>query len=94
MRDLLTAKDIKGVVAIMPTPVKSGSDSWESRNVVDLDEAARGADSLVNDGIDLIFLLPIQIIPTMRLYWSISMMSSRTCFLIILPSRAFHDSFP
>ena len=52
MRDLLTAKDIKGVVAIMPTPVKQGADSWRSRDVVDLDEAARGADSLVNDGID------------------------------------------
>lgn len=55
-RELLTAKDIKGIVAIMPTPVKPGSDSWRSRDVVDLDEAARGADRLVRDGIDFLLV--------------------------------------
>ncbi|QGP93142.1 Trans-O-hydroxybenzylidenepyruvate hydratase-aldolase [Neomoorella glycerini] len=52
----LTAKDIKGIVAIMPTPVKEGANSWSSRDVVDLDEAARGADSLVRDGVDMLLV--------------------------------------
>ncbi len=52
MRELLTAKDIKGIMAIMPTPVKEGADSWQSRDVVNVEEAARGADNLVKDGID------------------------------------------
>ena len=56
MRTLLTAKDIKGIVAIMPTPVKDGADSWASRDVVNLDEAARGADNLVKDGIDCLLI--------------------------------------
>jgi 4-(2-carboxyphenyl)-2-oxobut-3-enoate aldolase len=56
MRALLNAQDIKGIVAIMPTPVKDGADSWASRDVVDLDEAARGADNLVNDGIDCLLI--------------------------------------
>ena len=56
MRPLLTAQDIKGVVAIMPTPVVDGADSWDARDVVDLDEAARGADRLVTDGIDCLLI--------------------------------------
>lgn len=56
MRALLTAKDIKGIVAIMPTPVKDGADSWASRDVVNVEEAARGADNLVKDGIDCLLI--------------------------------------
>jgi 4-(2-carboxyphenyl)-2-oxobut-3-enoate aldolase len=52
----LTARDVKGIVAIMPTPVKEGENHWRSRNVVDLDEAARGADRLVRDGIDMLLV--------------------------------------
>lgn len=52
----LTAKDIRGIVAIMPTPVKEGANTWDSRDVVNLDEAARGADRLVNDGVDMILV--------------------------------------
>ena len=56
MRSLLTPQDVKGIVAIMPTPVVDGADSWDSRKVVNLDEAARGADSLVTDGIDCLLI--------------------------------------
>ena len=56
MSELLTAEDIKGIVAIMPTPVNEGADSWASRDVVDLDEAARGAAALVEDGIDCLLV--------------------------------------
>jgi 4-(2-carboxyphenyl)-2-oxobut-3-enoate aldolase len=52
----LQAKDITGIVAIMPTPVKDGANNWDSRDVVDLEEAARGADALVRDGIDMILV--------------------------------------
>jgi dihydrodipicolinate synthase/N-acetylneuraminate lyase len=51
-RSFLAAQDIEGIVAIMPTPVVDGADPWDSREVVNSDEAARGADSLVTDGID------------------------------------------
>ena len=40
----------------MPTPVKEGANTWDSRDVVNLDEAARGADRLVNDGVDMILV--------------------------------------
>lgn len=56
MQPLLTAQDIGGIVAIMPTPVVEGADSWDSREVVDLEEAARGADRLVTDGIDCLLV--------------------------------------
>lgn len=52
----LTAKDIKGIVAIMPTPVNEGANIWDCRDAVNLDEAARGADALVRDGIDMILV--------------------------------------
>lgn len=56
MRSLLTPQDIEGIVAIMPTPVVEGADSWDSRDVVDLEEAGRGADHLVTDGIDCLLV--------------------------------------
>lgn len=56
VRSLLSAQDIKGIVAIMPTPVLVGADSWDARGVVDLDETARGADRLVSDGVDCLLV--------------------------------------
>lgn len=56
MKELLTAQDIKGIAAIMPTPVKGESISWADRDVVDLDETARAVDSLIRDGIDILWV--------------------------------------
>ena len=47
---MLTAKDLRGVVAIMPTPAKEGAERLDATNTVDLDETARLAESLVRDG--------------------------------------------
>jgi len=38
---MLTAKDIKGVCVMMPTPCKEGHEGWDSTDSVDLDETAR-----------------------------------------------------
>jgi len=47
---MLTAQDIKGVLAILPTPAKEGAERLDATNTVDLDETARLAESLVRDG--------------------------------------------
>lgn len=47
---MLTAQDLKGVLAILPTPAKEGADRLDATNTVDLDETARLAESLVRDG--------------------------------------------
>jgi len=47
---MITAKDLRGVLAIMPTPAKEGADRLDATNTVDLDETARLAESLVHDG--------------------------------------------
>jgi dihydrodipicolinate synthase/N-acetylneuraminate lyase len=47
---MLSANDIKGALAIMPTPSREGADRLDATNTVDLDETARLADSLVRDG--------------------------------------------
>lgn len=47
---MLEAKDISGVLAIMPTPAKAGAERLDATDTVDLDETARIADSLVRDG--------------------------------------------
>lgn len=47
---MITAQEIKGVLAIMPTPAKEGADRLDATNTVDLDETARIAESLVRDG--------------------------------------------
>ena len=43
---MINAQDLKGVLAIMPTPAKEGSDRLDATNTVDLDETARIAESL------------------------------------------------
>jgi len=53
----LSAQDIKGVVAYMPTTVRTDvTIDRNVRNAVDLDEAARAADVLVRDGASAIVL--------------------------------------
>ena len=47
---MISAKDIKGALAIMPTPAKDGADRLDATDTVDLDETARLAESLVRDG--------------------------------------------
>jgi len=47
---MISANDIKGALAIMPTPAQDGADRLDAMNTVDLDETARLAESLVRDG--------------------------------------------
>jgi trans-o-hydroxybenzylidenepyruvate hydratase-aldolase len=47
---MLAAQDLKGALAIMPTPAKEGADRLDASNTVDLDETARLSESLVHDG--------------------------------------------
>ena len=47
---MITAKDLRGVLAIMPTPAKPGADRLDATDTVDLDETARLVESLVRDG--------------------------------------------
>ncbi|MEM7467173.1 MAG: dihydrodipicolinate synthase family protein [Pseudomonadota bacterium] len=51
-KDLLTAADISGAWAIMPTPAITGAEDWRATNTVDLDETARAADALIAAGIN------------------------------------------
>jgi dihydrodipicolinate synthase/N-acetylneuraminate lyase len=54
---MLEAKDVQGVLAIMPTPAREGADSLDAVDTVDLDETARLAESLVRDGVAGIMVL-------------------------------------
>ena len=56
-RELLTVDDIQGAWAIMPTPAKENAADWRAEDTVDLDEAARAAEGLVDAGIDGILSL-------------------------------------
>ena len=47
---MMTAQDLRGVLAIMPTPAKDGAERLDATNTVDLDETARLAENLVRDG--------------------------------------------
>ncbi len=48
----LTAADIKGAWAILPTPAKANASDWRAEDTVDLDETARVVDALIDAGID------------------------------------------
>src|SRR5262245_26499888 len=54
---MLSAQDIKGALAIMPTPAKQGAERLDAIHTVDLDETARLAESLVRDGANGIMAL-------------------------------------
>lgn len=48
---MLAAKDLKGVCVLIPTPCKEGGDRWDATDSVDLDEAARMVEKLIQAGI-------------------------------------------
>ncbi len=54
---LMTAQDVTGAWAIMPTPAKEGAEDWRAVDTVDLDESSRVADELVRAGINGILAL-------------------------------------
>jgi trans-o-hydroxybenzylidenepyruvate hydratase-aldolase len=56
-RDRLTAADIQGAWAIMPTPAKSDASDWRAANTVDIDEAVRAVEGLIASGVDGILSL-------------------------------------
>lgn len=47
---MITAEDLRGVLAILPTPAKEGAEQLDATNTVDVDETARLAENLVRDG--------------------------------------------
>jgi trans-o-hydroxybenzylidenepyruvate hydratase-aldolase len=47
---MISANDLRGALAIMPTPAKEGAERLDAANTVDLDETARLAESLICDG--------------------------------------------
>lgn len=51
-RSLLTATEINGAWAIMPSPAKDGADHWGARDTVDLDETVRMVDAMIAAGVD------------------------------------------
>lgn len=51
----LTAQDIQGAWAIMPTPATPDAADWRSENTVDLDETARVVEALIKSGVNGIF---------------------------------------
>ena len=48
---MLTAKDIRGLCALVPTPCKEGADKWNATDSVDLEETARMIESLLQAGV-------------------------------------------
>ncbi|WP_338617405.1 dihydrodipicolinate synthase family protein [Pigmentiphaga sp. CHJ604] len=56
-RARLTAADIQGAWAIMPTPAKPDAADWRASDTVDIDEAVRAVESLIAGGIDGILTL-------------------------------------
>ncbi|HXG36481.1 MAG TPA: dihydrodipicolinate synthase family protein [Dehalococcoidia bacterium] len=53
---MLTAKDIKGVCALPPTPCKEGAQGWDATDSVDLDESARMVENIIQGGATMIGL--------------------------------------
>ncbi len=48
---MLTAKDLRGICVLAPTPCKVGLDKWDSTDSVDLEETARMTENLIQAGI-------------------------------------------
>jgi hypothetical protein len=48
---MLSAQDLRGMYAIPPTPAKPRADRWDATDTVDLDEAARFTERLIQDGV-------------------------------------------
>ena len=53
----LSAADIQGAWAIIPTPAKDNASDWRETDTVDLDETARAVDALIAAGVDGILSL-------------------------------------
>jgi trans-o-hydroxybenzylidenepyruvate hydratase-aldolase len=47
---MLSAKEIRGLYAIIPTPARPGANSFGAKNTVDLEETSRLVDALIRDG--------------------------------------------
>ena len=47
---MLTAQDIKGMYAIIPTPALPGSNKWDATETIDLGETSKLVDKLILDG--------------------------------------------
>jgi trans-o-hydroxybenzylidenepyruvate hydratase-aldolase len=56
-RSRLTADDIHGAWAIIPTPAKPNASDWRAQDTVDLDETARAVEALIGAGVDGILSL-------------------------------------
>ena len=56
MQQRLTYEDVTGVYGIMATPATPDGDDVDAEFAVDLAESRRGAEALVEDGIDAIML--------------------------------------
>lgn len=54
---MITAQDVKGVVAVMATPANPGADRVDATNTVNIDEAVRNTEMLIKDGADWIMAL-------------------------------------
>lgn len=54
---MLSKDDIKGVMAMVPTPCVSGGEHWSVTNSVDLPESARMAEQLCRSGVGALALL-------------------------------------
>ena len=48
---MLTAKEIRGMYAIIPTPALPGSEKWNAETTLDLEETSRLINKLIADGI-------------------------------------------
>ena len=51
-RKLITVDEVKGAWAIIPTPAKGDAGDWRAEDTVDLDEAARAVEGMVQAGVD------------------------------------------
>jgi trans-o-hydroxybenzylidenepyruvate hydratase-aldolase len=51
-KDRLTAADVKGAWAIIPTPATDNASDWRTEFTVDLDETARAVEGMIAAGID------------------------------------------
>ena len=47
---MLSAQEIRGLYAIIPTPAREGADRWDALDTVDLAETERLVDALIADG--------------------------------------------
>jgi dihydrodipicolinate synthase/N-acetylneuraminate lyase len=48
---MLSAQDLRGLYAIIPTPATPDADRWDATDTVDLDETVRLIDKLLGDGV-------------------------------------------